>query len=196
MKTHIHPSLRITGICLVMASPSCTTYDPQPDRPVNWAQALEVEGVPNLHKVSDRLYRSAQPTNEGIRNLEELGITTVVSLRYFSDTDETAGTAVESIRLPTLTWAPTDEHANSFLEYLSSQEDKTILVHCMHGADRTGAMCAIYRIKLERWEPDEAIREMRHGGFGAHRIWINLAPWVRKITNPDPMDQQARTSPE
>ena len=50
-------------------------------RPTEWAQPVQVEGLPNLHRVSGKLYRSAQPTAEGMRAAERLGIRTVVSLR-------------------------------------------------------------------------------------------------------------------
>jgi len=187
MKTHILTYKFTAGLYLMLALQSCT-YNAEPDRPREWAQPLQVDGVPNLHKVSAGLYRSAQPTHEGMRNLEELGITTVINLRYFSNQDETLGTRIEAVRITTLTWAPAEENAQAFLEIVSSRSGGPVLVHCLHGADRTGAMCAIYRITLEGWQPDEAIREMRHGDFGAHRIWINLAPWVRKTTNPAPID--------
>jgi len=32
------------------------------DRPEKWAQPVILDGVPNMHKVSAILYRSAQPT--------------------------------------------------------------------------------------------------------------------------------------
>ena len=43
-------------------------------RPEKWAVPMTCAGVPNLHKVSDKLYRSAQPTAEGMTNLVALGI--------------------------------------------------------------------------------------------------------------------------
>jgi hypothetical protein len=58
-------------------------------RPGKWAVPMTLAGVPNLHKVSDKLYRSAQPTAEGMTNLVALGIKTVVNLRdNHSDSDE------------------------------------------------------------------------------------------------------------
>ena len=62
-------------------------------RPESWAQPIEMEGVPNLYKLSDDLYRSAQPSAEGMANLEEMGIKTIINLRSFnSDRDEIEGT--------------------------------------------------------------------------------------------------------
>ncbi len=42
---------------------------------------LELAGCSNLYKVNDRLYRGAQPEAEGFKELEELGVKTVVNLR-------------------------------------------------------------------------------------------------------------------
>ena len=64
-------------------------------RPASWARAVELEGVPNLHKLSDRLYRSAQPTALGMWNLKQMGIVSVVNLRSFhSDRDEIGSTGL------------------------------------------------------------------------------------------------------
>ena len=37
------------------------------------------------------------------------------------------------------------------------------------GRDRTGAMCAVYRIEYNRWAPERALDEMRTGGFDPDR---------------------------
>ncbi|HBD07594.1 MAG TPA: hypothetical protein DCZ69_04985, partial [Syntrophobacteraceae bacterium] len=39
-------------------------------RNASWATPLNLEGVPNLHKISEDLYRSAQPNEVGMMNLE------------------------------------------------------------------------------------------------------------------------------
>ena len=51
------------------------------DAQAKWAERIELPGLPNLHKVSDDLYRGAQPTAEGMRQLKKIGIKTVVNLR-------------------------------------------------------------------------------------------------------------------
>jgi len=54
-------------------------------------------------------------------------------------------------------------------------------VHCQHGADRTGMMTAIYRIAVEGWSKEDAIKEMTEGGFGFHAIWKDLPVYVRTL---------------
>ena len=47
----------------------------------DWALRLDASGLSNLHKVSDDLYRGAQPTEEGIQELQRMGIKTIINLR-------------------------------------------------------------------------------------------------------------------
>src|SRR5689334_21272659 len=47
---------------------------------------LRYKELPNFHRVSERLYRGAQPGPGGIRKLAELGIKTIINLRGEDDT--------------------------------------------------------------------------------------------------------------
>ena len=59
------------------------------ERPERWAQPIEMKGVPNLHRVLENLYRSAQPTAEGMKSLKKMGVQTIVNLRSIhTDRDE------------------------------------------------------------------------------------------------------------
>ena len=152
------------------------------NRPVQWAKPMHVEGVPNLHKVSDSLYRSAQPSAEGMANLKAIGIETIVNLRSFhSDRDEIGnlGLAYEHIYMKT--WHPEGEDTVRFLQIVTNPKRIPVLIHCQHGADRTGIMCAIYRVAVQNWKKGEALREMTRGGFGFHEIWENLPSWFENL---------------
>jgi protein tyrosine/serine phosphatase len=52
------------------------------------------------------------------------------------------------------------------------EADKPVLVHCMHGSDRTGSFVAAYRIVFQNWTREAALDEFRHGGFGYHEKWF------------------------
>ena len=41
-----------------------------------------------------------------------------------------------------------------------------IVIHCHHGSDRTGAVCALYRVVFQNVSKEDAIHEMTEGGFG------------------------------
>lgn len=150
-------------------------------RPAKWAEPIPLAGVPNLHKVSDRLYRSAQPTSEGMANLAAMGIKTVVNLRdRHSDLDEIGDLPLKTRRIDIFTAHMKDEYVKEFLSIVDDTSNTPVLVHCQHGADRTGTMCAMYRILRQGWTPDEAIEEMKNGGYNYHSIWSNIPRFIRK----------------
>lgn len=166
----------------ILTAGSCALADTATNRPASWAKPIALEGVPNLHKVSDTLYRSAQPTEAGLAKLKELGIKTIINLRSFHSegggTDR-AGLAYEHIFMKA--WHPEKEEAERFLRIVTDPARTPVLVHCQHGADRTGTMCALYRIAVQKWTKEEAIREMKDGGYGFHEIWSNLPAWIEKL---------------
>lgn len=147
-----------------------------------WAERIELPGLPNLHKVSDDLYRGAQPTAEGMKQLEKLGVKTVVNLRSLhSDRDEIKDTGLAYEHINMTTWNTEDKDVVRFLRIVTDGSRTPVFVHCQHGADRTGTMCAIYHIAVQGWSKDEAIEEMTKGGFGFHSIWQNLPDYIRKL---------------
>lgn len=172
-------------ILLILLAPgfSAEAGNSNPDeRPASWAHPLELTGVPNLHRVSPTLYRSAQPSTEGMRNLKSLGIRTVVNLRTFhSDREETGGLGLNTEHIYMKTWHPEEEDVVRFLRVATDPDRAPVLVHCQHGADRTGAMSAVYRVLVQGWNREEALREMTEGGFNFHEIWINLLPWINGL---------------
>ena len=158
------------------------TNTTQPARDAAWAQPIHLEGVPNLHRVSAVLYRSAQPAGEGMARLKAMGIKTVINLRSFHSDDEAlAGTGMRSFEIPMKTWHAESEDAIRFLRIVSDPANQPVLVHCQHGADRTGSVCAVYRMAVQGWTEGQAVREMTDGGYGFHGIWVNLKPWLRNL---------------
>jgi protein tyrosine phosphatase (PTP) superfamily phosphohydrolase (DUF442 family) len=172
--------ISITVLVLLNTAYGAETLSAQ--RPEHWAKPIEMKGVPNLHKVSETLYRSAQPSVEGLENLKAAGIETLINLRSFhSDRDEIGdvGLAYEHIYMKT--WHPEEEDAVRFLKIVIDPRRSPVLVHCQHGADRTGTMCALYRIAVQGWSKEDALKEMMQGGFGFHSIWKNLIEWINAL---------------
>jgi protein tyrosine phosphatase (PTP) superfamily phosphohydrolase (DUF442 family) len=152
------------------------------NRPASWAQPVELAGAPNLHQVSTNLYRSAQPTEQGMKGLKQKGIETIVNLRSFhSDRDEIGETGLGYEHIYMKAWHPERKEAVRFLQIATNPGRTPVLVHCLHGSDRTGTMCAIYRIAVQGWSKDEAIREMTLGGFGFHEVFANLPAWIQEL---------------
>ena len=151
-----------------------------PDEPTRkWTTPVAKPGLPNLYRVSDTLYRSAQPTAEGMKQLEAMGVKTVVNLRqHHSDEDLLAGLGLRGERIETSASGMTVEQVVQFLKIATDETRAPLLVHCKHGADRTGVMCAVYRIAVQGWTKSEALHEMVEGDYGHHTIWYNLRRFV------------------
>jgi protein tyrosine phosphatase (PTP) superfamily phosphohydrolase (DUF442 family) len=165
---------------LSITGPSLAESAAAPKRPADWAQAVDLAGLPNLHKVSDDLYRGAQPTAEGMRNLEKLGVKTVVNLRWLhSDREKLEGTSLGYVHIPIRTWKLKSKHVLGFLKVVGDPNRRPVFVHCQHGADRTGTMAAFYRMVFEGWSKDRAIEEMTQGGYNYHSVWSNLLDFIR-----------------
>jgi protein tyrosine/serine phosphatase len=155
---------------------------PLPARPATWAEPVVLEGVPNLHRISPTLYRSQQPTALGFRNLEKLGVRTVINLRAFNDDlDELRGTTLRAVHVPVHTWHLETEDIVQVMRELSHPENGPFLIHCQHGADRTGLMSAIYRMLEQDWSADAALAELVDGGYGYHSMWRNIKRYVLSV---------------
>jgi protein tyrosine/serine phosphatase len=151
------------------------------NRPVQWAQPLTLPGVYNFYEVTTNLYRGAQPTAEGMKELKAMGIRTVINLRaWHSDKDEVAGTGLKSIRFETEPWHADEADVVGFLKAVTDTNNLPAFVHCQRGADRTGLMCAMYRIVICGWTKQEAIEEMKKGGYHFSPLWENLVRYIEK----------------
>ncbi len=137
----------------------------------------KIPGVANFAKVSDDLYRGAQPTRDGFLELKELGIRTVVNLRSLhSDTRMLKGSGLRYIEIPTLAWEPNDEVVAEFLKVLQNKENLPVFVHCQHGADRTGFAVASYRIVVQGWKSEDAKSELYR--FDFHTVWGMIPKYI------------------
>lgn len=170
------------SIILSLIYIQCFAEDPSPERPSLWAKPIKVDGVPNLHKIHGNLYRSAQPSEQGMKNLKKMGIETIINLRSFnSDRKEIGNTGLGYEHIYMKAWHPERKEVIRFLQIVTNEKRSPVLFHCKHGADRTGTMCAMYRIVVQGWTKEEAIREMTDGDYGFHEVWINLPNWIDQI---------------
>ncbi len=148
----------------------------------DWAAPMQVAGLPNLHKVSDSLYRGAQPTPAGIKELQKLGVRTIVNLREpEADRAGLTGTGLAYECIPMTAFRPKDDDVVRFLQLATAGGCGPIFVHCKRGADRTGMMCAIYRIAVQGWTKDQALTEMTQGGFGFCQGYQNIVRYIQAL---------------
>lgn len=138
-------------------------------------------------QVSENLYRGPRPsTVEKIEELKALGITTILNLQsgvyetfhddYYESKCHELGMNTFRIHCSDIS-PPTETQVKRFLSVIDLTS-KTY-VHCLHGVDRTGYMCAVYRIERQNWSWAAAVKEMFAMGFHKwpYLWWI----WVLKI---------------
>ena len=174
--------VRLIPVALLVVSANASfSQDSQPKSLVASAEPNN-QDLPNFHQVSGSLYRSGQPTAEGMQQLKQLGVTTIINLRSFhSDRDEICDTGLAYEHIYMKAWHPEKKEAVRFLQIVNDPKRTPILVHCHFGSDRTGAMVALYRMAIQCWPKEEAINEMRSGGYGFNEIWFNLPLWLESL---------------
>lgn len=137
-----------------------------------YGRKLHMAGIPNAGKITDALYRGAQPKEVGLSELKLLGITTIVDLRG-EDRDKIAwerkhaeSLGMRFVHIPVSGWSPpSDEQIVQFLSLFRGQPGQRVFVHCRFGDDRTGVFTAAYRMAIEKWSPEQAMQEMYFFGF-------------------------------
>ncbi|MBI3856274.1 MAG: tyrosine-protein phosphatase [Planctomycetes bacterium] len=142
----------------------------------------DVPGLENFARMNPNLYRGAQPTEEGFRQLKAMGVKTVIDFRSFHSTKkqvEAAGlTPVEiPLRADLGSVPPNDEELKRFFEVVLDPARQPVYIHCAFGKDRTGTMAAVYRLEIDGWTADEALQEME--AFGYHNIYQDLIRFIR-----------------
>ena len=167
---------------------------PEQQRPKNWGSVVAAES--NLYQISASVYRSEQPDADLIPALKAHDIQMVINLRT-RDKDRLllSPDKFQLVHIPVKTWAMSRGDLLQVMQSIQQAQanDQKVLIHCYHGSDRTGASIAMYRIIFERWTVQEALNEMKHGGYGFHPVWINIEKlfspenigWIRQqLANP------------
>lgn len=142
----------------------------------DWATPVKHDA--NLYRIDDKLYRSEQPVAEDGEAIVKLGIQSVINLRFFdrNDGDHLKAHGLTLLNRPLLSWSIKPKEIAEILYLIEKQQQNgAVLIHCYHGADRTGLIAGMYRIIYQGWPVEEAKAEMQHGPYGYHSIWKNIA---------------------
>jgi protein tyrosine/serine phosphatase len=191
-----------------------------------WANMLLVDhGVfrlvyLNKHRVSERLWRSAQPAPYQLARLRAEGVRTVVNLRggrehgswqLQKDACERLGLRMEEFVVRSR-GAPDREAilgAKAFFDRLVYPA----VLHCKSGADRAGFVAALYLVVHEGRSVDEALRQLsfRYGHFRFAKTGIldafferyrlegeaegmSFVEWVERVYDPAALERDFRPS--
>lgn len=143
---------------------------------------IESKNFKNLYRLNNSLFRSEQPGKKGFKELELLGIKTVINLRRQKKDDRKAReTGLQLVKVPLKAGRLTEEEIVTVLKAIQTAQDP-VLVHCWHGSDRTGAIAAAYRIVFENWSRQKAIAELRIKSLGYHeKMYPNLIPLIENL---------------
>ncbi|MEY2863434.1 MAG: hypothetical protein RLY58_1141 [Pseudomonadota bacterium] len=197
-----HPRWGVAAVLVFsLSSSGCMVHSARPlaERPSTWALPVhQMVTLNNVYQVDAHVYRAEQPSAQALAQLMAGQIltasgqpfATVVSLRT-TLTDRVLNTPdsqVKLVELPLDTWDVSNAQVLAFLRVATDPKRQPLLVHCRHGADRTGTMVAAYRMVVQGWSADAALAEMKEGGFGYHPVWVNLVHRIRHL----PVEQMRR----
>ena len=179
--------IKRTALALLLSSSSlvgCITSPaiPSQQRPQHWGTMLNQRD--NFYQISEHVFRSEQPTAELIPQLKIHHIDVVINLRSRNaDLNVLASSDFKLVHIPIHTWAMSREDLLQVMRQIQQAKilNQKVLIHCYHGSDRTGASIAMYRIIFENWSIEDAMNEMKHGGYGFHPVWLN----IEKIFSPE-----------
>ena len=167
---------------------------PKEQRPTHWAK--ELNRAENFYQISADVFRSEQPDVNLVPQLKQNRIDVVINLRSRDlDSTQLNDQNLKLIHIPINTWSINREDLLQVMFEIQQAKafEQKILIHCYHGSDRTGASIAMYRIIFEDWSTQNALDEMKYGGYGFHPIWINIEKiftpenikWIREqLSNP------------
>lgn len=147
----------------------------------NFAHAqkqIENKDLPNFYKVSDKFYRGAQPTENGVRELARMGVKTIIDLRGADENSEreklwAQKAGIKFVVVDLGNWfKPKTSDVEAIIKQIDTASDEPVFIHCKRGADRTGTVVAVYRISHDEWTAKQALDEAKKFNFGWWQLWM------------------------
>jgi protein tyrosine/serine phosphatase len=126
--------------------------------------------ISRFSMLAEGIYRGSQPDEKGFAFLKGQGVQTIINLR--AEDDE--GPMVKKLGMKyfhipirlVFPWSKNPEAAIAkYFDLVKNPENYPIFVRCHRGADRTGALAALYRIVNQGWQAERAWFEARDSGL-------------------------------
>jgi len=138
--------------------------------------AASAPGIKNFEQVDSRVFRGAQPTEEGFGYLAKAGVKTVIDLREADDRSAEEGKIVTGLGMTyvnvpmTGLTPPSNAEIIRILAVLEDTNPGSVFVHCKRGADRTGAVIAAYHIDHDGWDNAKALKDAKRHDMSGFQI--------------------------
>jgi len=131
--------------------------------------------IPRFHMMADGVFRGGQPDKKGFAFLKRQGVKTIINLRMENDEEaivKQLGMNYIQIAIDDpKPWSKIPDQAiTKYFEVLNDPANYPVFFHCRRGADRTGALAALYRIAKQGWDARKAYDEARDIGL---RWWYS-----------------------
>ena len=150
-----------------------------------------------------KLYRSRQPS--GLQYsvlLQRQDFTRIINLRFPGEDPQAfveeknfcRREDIEFISMPIPAQGPTRSQVKQFLRLIDTSPGP-VLVHCEHGRNRTGIMCAIYRIARQGVPVEQALRE-ELAAYNIRRVTTNREAIIEMLQQFVSISPQPDNQPE
>ena len=146
-----------------------------------WAVSVETQSVHNLYMVDTGVYRCAQPDKTAFAELKIIGISEVLNLRYLRSDKRYAKTTDLTVHHVKMLAGKSDFDKLVKTLRIIKNRNGAIVIHCKHGADRTGLVLALYRIVFQDWNKQDAIDELENGNYNFHPVYGNIPEFIRNM---------------
>ena len=174
----------------------------------------------NIHRISDRAWRSAQPAPHHIDRFARQGIRTIVNLRgerqcgsYWLEQEACARHGLKLVNFQIRSRAAPTRKELAGARRLFQEIEYPMLMHCKSGADRVGLMSVLYRHFKEGAPIEDARKELslryghvRQADTGVldrfferylednKRRPMPFLEWVETVYDPDALKREFRSA--
>jgi protein tyrosine phosphatase (PTP) superfamily phosphohydrolase (DUF442 family)/cytochrome c553 len=158
--------------------------------PVGAERPVELPGLHNVLRFSEKLYNGSVPEGEeGFRSLQRLGIRTIVTVDGYPPELELARRhGMRYVHLPFGYDGCPAPRAAAIVRAVRDLPGP-IYLHCHHGKNRSPVAAAFARIALDGISNEEAVRELERAGTGKN--YTGLYENVRSYRPPSPEELDA-----
>ena len=173
-------TIKRASAILALALAGCT-------QPADGPVAISTDKVKNL-KQDGPVFVAGAPTPEGLDEIRDRGVTTIIDLRRpeegtFDEEAAARARGLRYIRLPMPTDQLAPQQADAFIDALRSHEQEKVLIHCA-GGSRAAAMYGLYLGAEKNCPATEALRRAQQAGLKNDKLAEDLMREMDRYQTP------------